>query len=310
MFVLLNVIVVVYMERKVLADMQVRYGPYRVGPHGTLQVVADVLKLLIKEDIVPNKADKRLFALAPLIVVVPALLLYMVIPVSPELIAQNLDIGVYFIFAISSIIPVGIIVAGWASYNKYSLLGGLRSAAQQLSYEVPILLSILGVIMLVGSLSLVEIVGFQEQSLLGPIPRWFVFLQPFGFIFFIIAAVAELNRTPFDIPEAESELVSGYNTEYSGIRFGLFFLAEYSNTFITAALAALLFLGGWDGPLLPAPIWLLIKTYLIIYFIVWLRGTLPRVRIDQLMNLGWKILLPLTLFNILFTGLLMMWGNV
>ena len=305
LLVVTNVIVVSYMERKVLGDLQVRYGPMRVGPHGLLQIPADVLKMLLKEDTTPANADRWLFNLAPLIVVVPAFMLYLVLPINETWIIADMDIGIFFIFAVSAIIPIGVIIAGWASYNKYSLLGAFRSAAQQISYEIPLLLSILGVIMITGSLSLVEIVKAQSETLFGVLPRWFIFLQPFAFLFFLISAVADLNRTPFDIPEAESELVSGFNTEYSGIKFGLFFLGEYSNTFLLSALVALLFLGGWNGPLLPPVLWFLIKTYAIVFVIIWFRGTFPRVRIDQLMNLGWKVLLPLTLANILITGMLM-----
>lgn len=299
----------VYVERKVLADLQIRLGPMRVGPHGMLQTVADMLKMMTKEDTIPGYADKPLFWLAPVMVLVPAFLSYLVIPISPTLVVLDWDIGIFWIFAVTTITPVGIIVAGWASYNKFSLLGGLRSAAQQISYEVPLLLAVLGVIMLSSSLNLGEIVAQQQKPLFGIFHSWFIFLQPLGFLLYLIAGLAELNRTPFDIPEAESELVSGYNTEYSGMKFGIFMLAEYSNIVVIALLGALLFLGGWDGPswgffaLVPVPFWLLLKTAAIIYLIIWIRGTFPRVRIDQLMNLGWKIMLPLTLANVLVTGL-------
>lgn len=303
--VLHNGVFLVYAERKIIADIQVRMGPMRVGRHGILQTVADSLKLILKEDTVPAYADKWLFTLAPIIFFLPAFLLYLALPISENLIILNMDIGIYYIFAFETVIPVGIIVAGWASYNKYSLLGGLRAAAQQLSYEVPLLLSGLGVIMLSSSLSLVEIVKAQDGLLFGILPNWFIFYQPFGFLIYLIAGIADLNRTPFDIPEAESELVAGFAVEYSGMKFGIFMAAEYSNVFLVSAVAALLFLGGWQGPLLPPVLWFFIKTYFMIFVIIWLRGTLPRVRIDQLMSLSWKILLPATLANILLTGLLM-----
>lgn len=296
--VLLNVLLLTYMERKVVADMQVRYGPMRVGWHGILQPIADALKLLIKEDIVPTLADKWLFLIAPIMVFVPAFLMYVTLPLTKNLVVSNLDIGIFFIFAIVTIMPIGILIAGWGSFNKYTLLGGFRGAAQQISYEVPMLLSILGIVMLSESYSLTDIVEAQK-------PLWFIFFQPFGFLFFLIATIAKLNRVPFDIPEAESELVQGYMVEYSGMRFAFFFLAEYSNLFVVSALATILFFGGWQGPLLPPLIWFLIKTYIIVFVIIWIRATLPRIRVDQLMSLGWKILLPLTLLNILVTGLLM-----
>lgn len=296
---LLNVMVIIYMERKVLADIQVRLGPMRVGWHGILQLIADFIKLVTKEDIIPTKADKLLFIMAPIIVFVPSFLLYLTIPLTEKLVVRDLDIGIFYVFAVAGIFPVGLIIAGWSSFNKYSLLGGLRAAAQQISYEVPLLLSVLGAVMLSGSLSLVSIVNAQKSL-------WYIFLQPFGFLFYLTVAIAELNRTPFDIPEAESELVAGYMTEYSGMRFAFFFLVEYSNLFILSAVATLVFLGGWLGPILPPLVWFLLKTYLVVFLIIWLRGTLPRIRVDQLMDLAWKILLPLALANIMLTGLLIL----
>lgn len=293
---LVNILVIIYMEYKILADMQVRYGPMRVGPHGLLQPIADSVKLMLKEDIIPTHVDRPLFILAPFIVFIPALLMYLTIPAGSGLIALDLDIGIFMVLAMSTIIPVGIIIAGWASYNKYSLLGAMRSAAQQISYEVPLMLSFMGVVMLTGSLRLTDIVEAQK-----PIP--FIVFQLPAFIFYIIAALADTNRTPFDIPEAESELVQGFVTEYSSMKFALFMLAEYSNVLVVSLLAAILFLGGWNGPgFLPPILWLALKTYAMIFFIIWVRATLPRVRIDQLMSLGWKILLPLTLLNIMITG--------
>ena len=304
-FLLLNLLVVTYLEMKIAADFQVRLGPMRVGWHGTLQPLADFLKLFLKEDVVPGKADRILFWLAPLIFFLPAFLLFLVVPLSENLVPQDLDIGLFYIFALATVMPVGIIVAGWSSNSKYSLIGGLRGAAQQISYEVPMLLSILGVVMLSGSLSLVDIVKAQEGLLLGFLPSWFVFLQPFGFLLYLIAVLAETNRVPFDIPEAESELVAGYFTEYSGIKFGIFFLAEYTMTFFLSLFGALVFLGGWQGPFLPPIVWLLIKTYVLIYFVIWVRWSLPRIRIDQILALGWKILLPAAFINIFLTAIFM-----
>ncbi len=303
-------VALVYVERKVLTDLQIRYGPMKVGFHGMLQTVADVVKLIGKEDTVPREADKVLFWLAPIMVFIPAVLAFLVIPINSDLVLLDWDIGVYWIFAITTITPVGLIVAGWSSYNKYSILGGLRSAAQQISYEVPLLLSVLGVIMLSSSLNLSDIVAAQQATLIGPIHSWFIFLQPLGFILYLIAGLAELNRTPFDIPEAESELISGYSTEYSGMKFGFFMLSEYAAIVVIALVGVLMFLGGWDGPFvnevpLLAPVWLLLKTSALLYLIIWIRGTFPRVRIDQLMNLGWKVMLPLVLANLMITGLVL-----
>ncbi len=307
---MVNLLLFLYMERKVLADMQVRYGPMRVGFHGTLQQVADVLKLLLKEDIVPKAADRWLFVLAPMIAFVPSFMLFMTIPISESLVASNFNLGFFYIFGILTIVPVSVLVAGWASHSKYSLIGGLRGAAQQISYEIPLLASILGVIMMTGSFDLVKIVEAQQGFfyLFGypVLPRWYIFLQPVGFLIYFVAALADTQRTPFDIPEAESELVQGYNTEYSSIKFAIFFMGEYFDTMIISALSVIAFFGGWSGfgPI-PAPIWFFLKTYLVLYFIIWLRATLPRVRIDQLMDFGWKILLPLALLNIMVTGFLM-----
>lgn len=306
---LLHVVIFLYAERKILADMQVRMGPMRVGYHGILQPIADVLKLLTKEDIKPTIRDRYLFWMAPIIALAPAIMLYLTIPLTRTLYVVDLDIGIFYLFAIMTVIPIGILVAGWSSNSKYALLGGLRAAAQQISYEIPLLASILGVIMLTGSFSLVDIVnaqaGFIKIGGISVLPKWFIFLQPFGFLFFFTAALADTARTPFDIPEAESELVQGYFTEYSSMRFALFFVGEYSDTIIVAALSVIAFFGGWSGPFLPDIIWFLLKVYAIVFLIIWMRATLPRVRIDQLMSFGWKFLLPLTLINVMVTGFLM-----
>jgi NADH-quinone oxidoreductase subunit H len=302
-FVLLNALFLVWAERKILGHIQVRLGPMRVGRHGLLQTVADALKLFLKEDIIPLRADRRLFVVAPFIVFIPAFIVYVVIPFSDKLITKDLDIGIFYVFAVAALFPIGILLAGWASDNKYSLLGGMRAAAQQISYEVPMLLSVLGVVMVAGTMSTVGIVEAQRGI-------WFLALQPLGFLIYAITMIAELNRTPFDMPEAESELVAGFHVEYSGMRWALFMLSEYSNMFLVSALATTLFLGGWKGPFLPPLVWFLIKTYFLVFVIIWVRGTLPRIRVDQLMDLGWKALLPLSLVNIGATGLyLIVWGT-
>lgn len=307
-----NVIIFLYVERKVLADLQVRMGPMRVGKHGFLQPIADALKLILKEDIIPTKVDRILFLVAPILVFAPSFMIYMVIPISPNLIVKDLDVGLFYIFGLLTVLPVGILIAGWASYSKYPLLGGLRAAAQQISYEIPLLISVLGVIMLAGSMSLLEIVKQQSSALVSIggvtiVPKWFIFFQPFAFIFYFITFLADQQRTPFDIPEAESEIVQGYFTEYSSMKFALFFLAEYSNVLVLSAVGVLIFFGGWSGPILPPVVWFFAKTWLLVYVVIWLRGTLPRIRIDQLMALGWKILLPLTLLNVALTGFMQLY---
>lgn len=294
--VLLNILLFIWLELKIMAHIQDRLGPMRTGRfHGWLQPIADVVKLLNKEDIVPGAADSLIFKAAPFVVFVPVFMTLVTIPLTQRLVVRNLDIGVFYVVALSAFTFVGMIMAGWASYNKYSLLGAFRAAGQLLSYELPLGLSIVGVVMLSGSLSLVSIVDKQT------IP--YILLQPAGFMVFFLATVAELTRTPFDIPQAESELVAGFFIEYSGMRWALFFLAEYASLFILAAVGALLFLGGWKGPLLPPILWFFLKVYALFFIIVWIRGTMPRVRPDQLMALGWKILLPVAFINIVITGL-------
>jgi NADH-quinone oxidoreductase subunit H len=298
-FVAVSVMFMVWWERKISAHIQVRFGPMRVGGwHGWAQSIADGIKLLIKEDIVPEGADRLVFALAPMVVFAAGLAAYVIIPFGPGLIVSDLNIGVLFYISISSLTVVGIIMAGWSSNNKYSVLGAVRSAAQAVSYEVPLVVSILGVIMTVGSLSMTRIVEAQQGI-------WFVIPQLLGFLIYLIAAIAECNRLPFDIPEAESELVAGFHVEYSGMRFAIFFLAEYANMFTVSAIATALFLGGWYGPLLPGWLWFLLKTYFLIFVMMWLRWTLARLRVDQLMYLGWKVLLPLAFLNMGITGLIL-----
>jgi NADH-quinone oxidoreductase subunit H len=294
----LNALVAVWLERKISGHIQLRLGPMEVGFHGALQSLMDGIKLVGKEIITPEGVDKKLFALAPYLVFFPSLLMFVVIPFSDKLQVQDLNIGVLYFFSVSCIAIIGIFMAGWASNNKYSLMGAVRSIAQSIAYEIPILLSILSVIVLTQSLKLSEIVTAQSGL-------WFVFIQPVAFIIFIISGLAELNRTPFDIPEAESELVAGFHTEYSGMRFAIFFMAEYTNMFLISAMAATLFLGGWGGPILHPLIWFFIKTYAVFCSLIWVRWAFPRLRPDQLMNLCWKFLTPLALLNLLVTTFIM-----
>lgn len=288
-------------ERKVIGWIQNRMGPNRVGPWGTLQTVADVFKLLLKEDIIPNKADQALFKLAPIIAFVPAFAVLAVIPFTETIQFADLAVGLLYYLAISSITIIGILMGGWASNNKYALLGGMRSAAQMISYEIPLVMSVVGIIMSAQSLNLNEIVEAQEKV-------WFIFPQLIGFVVFLIASISELNRTPFDLPEAESELVAGYHVEYTGFRFAFFMLAEYVYVFAMASLTTVLYLGGWNAPFgltfIPPIIWFILKFLLIVFFLFWVRATMPRIRVDQLMQFAWKVLLPLALFNIFLTALL------
>lgn len=306
--VLLIVAYMTYMERKVIGHMQVRYGPMRVGPHGLLQPIADGLKLFVKEDIIPAEADKGVFLLAPIICLVPALIIYAVIPFDNFFFITDINIGVIYVLSISSLGIYGIVLAGWASNSKYSLLGGFRSAAQMVSYEIFLGFAIIGPLMLAGSLNLIEIVKAQENV-------WFIFYQPLAFVIALIAGTAETNRVPFDLPEAETELVAGFHTEYSGMKFAYFFLAEYANMLIVSAMLTILFLGGWRIPIIsdlaiPAVIKTLLhisafifKMLVFMFVFMWMRATFPRFRYDQLMWVGWKVMFPLTLINIGVTGL-------
>lgn len=304
-FVLVTMAYLTYFERKVMGHMQVRLGPMRTGPHGLLQPWADFIKLVLKEDIIPAAADKWVFWVAPLATFIPALVAWAVIPFGPEftvfgyrvpMFITDINVGVLYVLALSSLGVYGIVMGGWGANSKYSMLGGLRSTAQVISYEVVLGLSLMGVIMLSGSLSLTDIVKAQQTN------GWFIFLQPLGFVIYLTAAIAETNRNPFDLPEAESELVAGFHLEYSGMRFALYFLGEYINVLMVSALAATLFLGGWSGAILPPPIWLILKLAVFIFLFYWLRSTLPRFRYDQMMALCWKVLLPLALLNILATA--------
>jgi NADH-quinone oxidoreductase subunit H len=326
-FIVFNMLVLsaafmVWMERKVCAYIQDRVGPNRVGYEGVLQPFADVIKLMFKEQLRPRAADALLFAIAPVISACAAFAAFSVVPFGTVLTLNgyldpgvplevtDVNVAVLVIFAIASMGVYGIVLAGWSSNSKYSLLGGLRSAAQMISYELSYGLALAAVIMLAGSLSLRQIVLMQDGSWWGVIPRWFVFLQPVGFLVYMIAGVAETNRAPFDFPEAEQELVAGYHTEYSSMSFALFFLAEYVNMVTVSAVATSLYLGGWLGPILPdwlAWVWFLVKVFLLLFFYVWMRWTLPRYRYDQLMEFGWKYLLPIATLNFIATAGLMLW---
>jgi len=301
---LLTASYLVWFERKLLARMQIRLGPNRAGKFGLLQPIADGIKLLVKEDTVPDGADRVLFLLAPAVVATTALLMFAVVPLAPDLVlwgrkiplvVSDLNIGLLYIFALSSLGVYGVVLGGWASNSKYSLLGGIRGAAQMISYELSLGLSLVPMVMLARSFSLVDIVNAQRSY-----P--FILVQPLSFAIFFISAVAESKRIPFDLPEAENELGAGFHMEYSGMRFGLFFLGEYVHMQVLGALIAVFFLGGWHGPILPPLVWLFIKIILVAFVMIWIRGTLPRLRYDQLMALGWKVLIPAALINIVLTG--------
>ncbi|MDF5726686.1 MAG: NADH-quinone oxidoreductase subunit NuoH [Rhizonema sp. PD38] len=319
-----GVLVCVWLERKISSAAQQRIGPEFIGPAGLLAPVADGLKLVFKEDVVPAKSDNLLFTLGPIIVVLPVFVSYLIVPFGQHLVISDVGMGVFLWIALSSIQPIGLLMAGYASNNKYSLLGGLRAAAQSISYEIPLALSVMGVVMMSNSLSTIDIVNQQSgYGILG----WNVWRQPVGFIIFWISALAECERMPFDLPEAEEEIVAGYQTEYSGMKFGLFYVASYVNLVLSALLVSVLYLGGWDFPIPISLVasWLgiseanpvlqiidaslgitmtLLKAYFLVFFAILLRWTVPRVRIDQLLDLGWKFLLPVALVNLLLTAAL------
>lgn len=306
-FLAITVMVLTYVERKFLARIQQRMGPMRVGPHGTLQPIADTIKLVLKEDILPSWADRPVYWIAPLAIFLPALAIWVTIPLGDELVLRNLDLGLLYIVAISVLSVLGLVMAGWGSANKYAMLGGLRAAGQLISYEIPFILAILGVAMLDQTLDLTNIVN--GQSTIANI-----IVQPIGLFIFLMAGLAELGRTPFDIHHAESEVVGGPFVEYSGAHWAIIQLAEYVNTFAVAALIVLLFLGGWRWPSMPLEgslhqllslVWFLAKTYGIVLVIFWIRGTYPRLRIDQLMAFSWKVLVPASFLNILFTAIVL-----
>ena len=303
MFTALAVVVLslVWLERKTLGRLQRRLGPTRTGPMGLMQPVADAVKLILKEDIIPSSSDKAIFWAAPLIVVISAFMIWVTIPASHDAVLQNLDLGLLYIIAFAVVGILGLVLAGWGSANKYGTLGGLRAAAQLISYEIPVIMVVVTVAMLAQSLNLRVIVDEQ-----GSYP--YLLLQPLGLVIFFVAGLAEVGRTPFDIYFAESEIVGGPFVEYSGAHWSVFFLAEYINTFAIAALITLLFLGGWSGPLLPDVVWFLLKVYAVILVVFWVRGTFPRLRVDELMAFAWKVMVPLSFYAILITAIYLFYG--
>ena len=293
----------IYVERRVISRFQIRIGPNRIGPFGLLQPVADTIKILIKEDIIPLNVDKLIHLLAPIVAIVPAIMIFAVIPFQNGASLVDLNIGILYIVAISSVSVVGLVMAGWSSNNKYALISTMRVIAQVVSYEIPMALAIIGVVLFAGTLSMNGIVQAQH------IP--YILLQPLGFFIYFLAALAEINRTPFDLLEAEGEIVAGFNIEYSGIKFALFFLAEYTEAVAISAIITTLYLGGWKGPFLPPVLWFLIKVFAVFIVIIWVRSTLPRLRIDQVMGFAWKFLLPLAFINLLVTGVqVVIWPNI
>ena len=294
-FVLALVMGFIWLERRGMGRMQARLGPNRTGPFGLLQPVADAIKVLLKEDIIPAKGDKIVHWLAPVVAFFPVLMIFAVVPFQNGALLADLNIGILYVVAISSMATVGIFMAGWGSSNKYSLLGAMRNVAAMVSYEIPLVLSIAGVVLIAGSLSLNQIVLAQD------IP--FILLQPLGFLLFFIGGCAEINRSPFDLFEADSEIVAGFHIEYSGMKFAMFYLMEYAEALAISAIITTIFLGGWRGPVLPPWLWFVIKVFIVFFVMVWIRTTVPRIRIDQLMALAWKFLLPLALINLFITGI-------
>jgi NADH-quinone oxidoreductase subunit H len=289
----------IWVERRLLALWQIRYGPNRVGPFGLLQVVADMVKIFTKEDWIPPFADKPVFVLAPAVIMTTALLSFAVVPFAPGVVIFDVNIALLFFLGMSSLGVYNVVLAGWASNNKYALLGGLRGAAQMISYEVFMGLSLAGVVMIAGSFNLSEIVEAQQGM-------WFIFPQFLGFMVFLIAGLAETHRLPFDLPEADAELVAGFHSEYSGMKFGMFFVGEYLGVILFSAMISTLFLGGWNGPVLPPIVWFALKTFGFIVFFILLRAALPRPRYDQLMAVGWKIMLPITIINLVVTAVILL----
>ena len=297
---LVNGVVLIYMLRKVLGHLHLRIGPNRVGPFGLLQTTNDVIKLLTKEDLRPEAADAWLFNIAPFLVFVPSFMAYIPLVFGPDLAVTNLDTGILVVFAVLSLVPIGVMMAGWGSNAKWSLIGGMRAAGQQIAYEIPLLLSVLGPVMMAGSMDPAKIVAAQAGTWFGFIPRWFVIPQIVAFAVYVIAAQAETQQTPFDMSEAESELITGFANEYGGMRFGFLYLAEFSNMFIVAAIGTMLFFGGWQLPWITTPGWaapfvFMFKTYLGIFTMMWARGSLPRFRVDQMLAFCWKRLIPISL---------------
>ncbi|KPU46099.1 NADH-quinone oxidoreductase subunit H [Oxobacter pfennigii] len=290
-----NIIFILWIDRRGSGFFQERVGPNRVGPFGLLQSLNDAVKLIGKESIIPEAVDKYVYKLAPIFIFTITIMLYAVLPYGKDMSAVNINVGILYFTAISSMSSIVILMAGWGSNNKYSLIGGMRTIAQIISYEIPFCFSMLGIVMLAGTLNLNEIVASQQKV-------WYILYQPVAFLVFIISALAELNKSPFDMMEAEQEIVAGYHTEYSGMRFALFFMAEYANLFVMAGLGVTLFFGGWQGPFLPSWLWFMVKTYMMIFFILWLRWSLPRARIDKMMQFNWKFLIPVSMANVFMTG--------
>lgn len=324
-FILVAVLYIIWGLRRVMGAIQSRIGPNRVGPQGLAQTIADAIKLLQKEDVIPEGADRWLFTLAPIIVFVPAYVVYVVMPFGNGVIAKDLNIGILFISAVSSIAVIGIIVAGWSSNNKWSLLGAFRAAAQLVAYEVPMLLALCVPVLFAGTFSMQGIVQAQSGYAFGFIPKWFIFsgwgIPALAFVIYLSAGLAEVNQTPFDIMEAESELVAGFNVEYSGMKFALFFLEEFAASFTISAIAAAVFFGGWNAPLpflgahltglagqIVSVFWFLAKAFGMVLLLMWIRSSWPRVRVDQLMNFGWKVMIPAGLVVVLIAGLVVVVG--
>lgn len=298
LWVQVNALFLVWLERKVAGHIQLRLGPKEVGPFGILQTIVDGVKLLSKELVTPRAVNWPLYVLSPILVFAPVLIPFVVLPFGPEAQVRDLNAGLLVIFAFAGLNVLAILLGGWASNNKYALLGAIRSVAQNVAYEIPLLLSAMAVVLMAGSLRLGAIVEAQQGA-------WFVFYQPVAALLYLIGATAETNRAPFDIPEAESELVAGFHTEYSGMRFALYFLAEYTNMFIVAAVATTLFFGAWRGPVAPGPWWFVLKCYALVFGVIWVRWTFPRLRFDQLMNFAWKYMIPIALANLLVTALVL-----
>lgn len=285
----------IWIERRALAKFQDRLGPNRVGPFGLLQPIADVIKLFMKEDWIPPFADKLIFIAAPAILAVTVMFAFAVVPITGKIKVSDSNVGLLFFLGMTSMGVYSIVLAGWASNSKYSLIGGMRGAAQMISYELPMAISLAGVVLLAGSFRLIDVVNSQSRL-------WYCLLQPVGFVIFTIAGIAEARRSPFDLPEADSELVAGYHTEYSSMKFALFFMGEYLDVILISAMVTTLYLGGWHGPILPPVVWFIVKMFAVIFLFIWSRAVLPRYRFDQLMAFGWKVLLPLSLLNLVATG--------
>ncbi len=299
LFIIVNALWLVYMERKIAAFIQSRIGPVHTGPKGLLQTTADILKLIGKEIILPQSIDRVVFLLMPALIFVPPLMIWAVIPLGKDMAVVDMNLGVFYLLAIGTLSTIIFWAAGWASNNKYSLVGGMRVVAQMVSYELPLVLALLGVVMITGTMNLGEIINAQRNV-------WFIFTQPVAFLIYLIAGISEINRAPFDLVEGESEIIAGPYTEYSGMGFAFFFLAEYANLMIISAVCTIMFLGGWLAPFgldfIPSWIWFFLKMYLMIFLLMWIRWTYPRIRVDQLMAFGWKVLVPLSLANIFVTG--------